>query len=256
MLDRFSSRVFLGSAQRRLFSQGVPVLVYHSVKHAPEAARDPFLYVGSGMFDAQLAALRSSGFQSATLDDVSAAGSGSPEKVVVTFDDGCRNVFENAMEPLARHGFHAIQFIVAGMIGAVNEWDAKHGDVTEPLMDETQIREWLAAGHQIGSHSLTHRNLVKLDATAAREQISGSRKRLEDLFGIEVRHFCYPHGKHNEMVRDLVAEAGYATACTTEFGVNTAATPRFQFNRIPPLGETALYRKIAHRIRRKLGFVF
>ena len=250
MLDRFSPRVFLGGAQRRLFTKGVPVLVYHGVKQAPAAARDPFLYTDPRDFDGQLAALRSLGFKSATLDDM---GTGNTGKVVITFDDGCRNVFENAMEPLARHGFHAIQFLVADMIGGANEWDAKHGDVTEPLMNTAQIREWLAAGHQIGSHSLTHRNLVKLDAAAAREQISGSRKRLEDLFGIEVRHFCYPHGKHNEMVRDLVAEAGYATACTTQFGVNTPATPRFQLNRITPLSESALCGKIMHRLRRKIG---
>ena len=42
-------------------------------------------------------------------------------------------------------------------------------------------------------------------------------------------------------MRDVVAEAGYATACTTHFGVNTARTPRFrELNRIFALSESEL----------------
>ena len=57
-------------------------------------------------------------------------------------------------------------------------------------MDAAQIRDWLAMFTQeIGSHSLTHRNLTKLKSADVREQIFGSKK-LEDLFGIPIRHFC------------------------------------------------------------------
>ena len=253
VLDRFSSRIFLGHAQRRLFLQGIPVLVYHGIQSVPPAACDPFLYVKPAKFDAQLGALRGTGFQSATLDEIGVSGSDLSKKIVITFDDGRTSVFENAMEPLARHGFRAIQFIVADRVGRTNEWDTVHGHVAEPLMDAVQIREWLAAGHEIGSHSMTHRNLTKLTETDARGQIFDSRKRLEDQFGIEVRHFCYPHGKWNERVRDLVAEAGYSTACTTRFGVNTTTTPRFQLSRIPALTGQELIMKTADRLRKKLG---
>ncbi|MGB8356959.1 MAG: polysaccharide deacetylase family protein [Chthoniobacteraceae bacterium] len=205
-----------------------------------------------GKFDEQLGSLREIGFQSITLAEI-AGGADLSKKIAITFDDGRTSVFENAMEPLARHGLRAIQFIVADMIGRTNEWDTIHDHMAEPLMNTTQIREWLAAGHEIGSHSMTHRNLTKLDDTSAREQIFDSKKKLEDQFGIEVRHFCYPHGKWNEKVRDLVAEAGYATACTTCFGVNTTATPRFQLNRIPALTGRELMMKTADRLRRKLG---
>jgi peptidoglycan/xylan/chitin deacetylase (PgdA/CDA1 family) len=141
-------------------------------------------------------------------------------------------------------------FLVAGHLGGCNEWDAVHGFAPERLMDATQVREWLAAGHEIGSHSLTHRNLTRLDEAAAREQIIASKQRLEDTFGVPVRHFCYPHGKWNERLRDLVAQAGYATACTTKFGVNTAATPRHALLRIQPLGTSELLGKVMHRLSR------
>src|SRR5262249_33719327 len=146
-----------------------------------------------------------------------------------------------------------IQFIVADLIGKRNEWDVVHGDVPEPLMDKTQIREWLAAGQHIGSHGLTHRNLTKLSVADAREQILGSKKKLEDLFGAPVRHFCYPHGKWNARARDLVEEAGYATACTTQFGVNTARTPRLELSRVFVLSQSELLKKAGHRLKRKFS---
>jgi len=48
---------------------------------------------------------------------------------------------------------------------------------------------------------------------------------------VPVEHFCYPYGGWNETVRDLVAEAGYLTACTTDRGINTPATPRLELKR-------------------------
>ncbi len=139
---------------------------------------------------------------------------------MITFDDGFQNTLEHALEPLRENQFRALQFIVAGRIGQQNVWDFPDGEVPVPLMDAREIREWLAAGHQIGSHSLTHPRLAQVDLKVAREEICGSKKLLEDQFGVPIRHFCYPYGDWNSAVRDLVAEAGYLTACTTGFGVN------------------------------------
>ena len=250
MIDWLLPQILGGSAQRRLAARGALVFTYHSISAPPPGARDPFLHVCPADFAAQLARLRDCGLAPATLDDLISA---SPANVaVVTFDDGRRDVWQHALEPLARHGFRATQFLVADLLGGVNEWDAVHGDASVPLMDAAQVRDWLAAGHSIGSHTLAHRNLTKLDAAAAREQIAGGKKRLEDMFGVPVRHFAYPHGQWNERVRDLVAEAGYATACSTAFGVNALATPRLALRRIAPLDARALAAKALHRLARRV----
>ncbi len=250
MLAHFSAQLFLGPAQRKLFRTGLPIFTYHSIAHPPAAARDPFLYVPPERFAEQLALLAQHGFTSGTLDDIATAANPG-KKVILSFDDGYRNVLDNALEILTRHRFRAIQFIVADLIGGRNEWDVVNGDVPEPLMDAAQIRAWLQAGHEIGSHSLTHRNLAKLKPADAREQIFASKKKLEDLFGVPIRHFCYPHGKWTPAVRDLVREAGYATACTTEFGVNTSATPRYELKRIFTLSQSEMLKKARHRLKRK-----
>jgi peptidoglycan/xylan/chitin deacetylase (PgdA/CDA1 family) len=252
VLEHFSSQLFLGPAQLKLFGQGMPVLMYHSIGDPPAGAKDPFLFVSKTRFAEQMAMLGEQGFTSGSLDELPKQGNPG-KKVVITFDDGYRNVLKNGLEVLTRHRFRAVQYIVAGLIGTRNEWDVKRGDAPEPLMDTGEIREWLAAGQEIGSHSLTHRNLALATDAEAREQIIDSKKKLEDTFGIAVRHFAYPGGGWTPVAEDVVKEAGYVTACTTRFGVNTLEISRFQLKRIFSLSESEFLGKMKHRLARKLG---
>jgi len=245
--------LFMSSAQRRLFQHGLPVLMYHKIDSVPRETRDPFLYVSPTRFGEQLQLLTERGYSSVALDAVQTVTDNRARQVVITFDDGSESVFKNALDLLARHRFRAIQFIVAGLIGKRNDWDIAKGEAPDLMMDESQIRQWLAAGHEIGSHTSTHPNLKRVPLAQAREEIFGSKKKLEDTFGVPVRHFCYPSGKWNDPVRDLVGEAGYLSACTVEFGVNTAATPRFALRRVTPLSGLEFLKKVRHRLIRRLA---
>ena len=131
----------------------------------------------------------------------------------------------------------------------MNEWDRAENEVLSPLMDAAQIKEWLAAGHQIGSHTLTHPCLTRLPPAQAREEITASRKKLEDLFGVAIRHFCYPYGDRDERTCDLVMEAGYRTACTVAFGVNTTETPPGALRRITARYPSRNWRMLATRLK-------
>jgi peptidoglycan/xylan/chitin deacetylase (PgdA/CDA1 family) len=216
-----------------LFQQGTPILMYHKIGLRPSRVRLKGLYVRPDSFKRQLDEFKAAGFHAVSPSDACSAPHESRERrVVLTFDDGFRNVFDNALEPLARHGMRALQFLVVNSIGKLNEWDLRDGEAPEPLMDTAQVRDWLAAGHQIGSHSLTHARLTRLTVRDAREEIITSKKKLEDLFSIPVDHFCYPYGDFSPATRDLVLEAGYKTACTTLYGVNTPATPPLELCRI------------------------
>jgi len=244
----------------------LPILTYHKLGPRPVGARLKGLYVSRKLFSQQLAELKAAGWVSTDLAGVrpspgaagpersegnsstsrqlepAAPGDGrtlaiGPKRFVITFDDGFRSVIEHALDPLREHQFRAIQFIVADRIGRRNEWDLSSGEICKPLMDAAEIRAWLDAGHQIGSHSLTHAFLTRMPLEQAREEISSSKKQLEDRFGIRVKDFCYPYGDWNPAVRDLVVDAGYETACTTQFGVNTLAESPWALKRV-----TARYR--------------
>ncbi len=206
-------------------------MMYHKIGPRPPGVRLKGLYVSLSTFVRQLGEFREAGFSACTPGEACGNGAALP-RVALTFDDGFCNAFEKALEPLAQHRLRALQFLVADAIGKLNEWDIREGEAPEPLMDAGQIRQWLQAGHGIGSHSLTHARLTRLSVRDAREEIITSKKKLEDTFGVAVEHFCYPYGDANEAVRDLVMEAGYRTACTTLFGVNTPATPPFALRRL------------------------
>jgi len=222
---------------RPLFASGTPILTFHKLGPRPPRVKRKGLYLPETLFERQLAELRRDGYLPGTLDAMPPASAFGPPTIVLTFDDGCVNTLQHGLLPMERHGFRAIQFLVAGLIGASNAWDEADGEAREPLMDADQIREWLDAGHAIGSHSMSHPDLTQLAPVLAREEIASSKKRLEDLFAVPVDHFCYPYGAWSPAVRDLVEEAGYRTACTTEFGVNTPRTPALALLRI-----TARYR--------------
>ena len=140
--------------------------------------------------------------------------------------------------------------MTADRIGGRNEWEIQEGEARQSLMNETQVKEWLAAGHEIGSHTLTHPFLTRLSLVKAREEICASKKKLEDRFGRPIRHFCYPYGDWNLAVRDLVIAAGYGTACTTEFGVNTKATPPFELKRVLARYQSISFKALKERLTR------
>ena len=252
--DTIGAKLFFSAAQRKLFAQAAPVFTYHKVGPVSQASRDPFLSVSSPAFAAQMRTIAEAGFQTASLDEaVDSKPGNANRKLILTFDDGYEDVFHNAMPVLNRHGMRAIVYLVAGQIGGCNAWDVAKNSGPERLMDETQIREWLAAGHEIGSHSLTHPNLRRIPLAAARSEICDSKRKLEDLFQREIAHFCFPHGAFNETLCDFVAEAGYRTAVTVRFGINLPGSSLFALSRIVPLTGLELLAKIQHRFCSRAG---
>jgi len=216
---------------KKLFRLGLPILTYHKLGPRPDKVRIKGLYMGESYFRKQLKALRENRFPSLTLDDVARDNISSGSGIVITFDDAYENVFRYGLPHLVNENFSAIQFVVADRIGKTNEWDIAEGEAEERLMDEGQIREWLQEGQMIGSHTLTHPFLGKIDAARAREEIYASKAKLEDKFGVAVDHFCYPYGDWSPAVVDHVRSAGYKTACTVMNGINLPETPKFTLRR-------------------------
>ena len=216
---------------REIFERGQPILTYHHVGPRRSGARLKGLYVSPKLFARQIEELVAANFKSASLDQFGTTTANAGRTVWITFDDGFRDVWEHALPVLRRHQLTSIQFLVSSLLGKTNEWQQRAGDISEPLMDEAQIREWLSAGQQIGAHTQTHPYLTRIPITLAREEISASKKALEDRFGVPIRHFCYPYGDWSPAIRDEVIAAGYQTACTTRTGTNDAATHRYELNR-------------------------
>lgn len=103
-----------------------------------------------------------------------------------------------------------------------------------PMRPE-QLRELLARGHEIGSHTVQHEILPLLDDAALRHELTASRDRLREWLGQDVVGFCYPNGSYDDRVAEAVAAAGYAYAVTTRdpaeaTGVDAFRLPRIDMN--------------------------
>jgi peptidoglycan/xylan/chitin deacetylase (PgdA/CDA1 family) len=73
----------------------------------------------------------------------------------------------------------------------------------------------------IGAHTINHYPLSQLDESMLKQEVEGSRLRIEQEIQVPVRHFAYPFGKKGEAsLREFafVQQAGFLTATTTRIG--------------------------------------
>jgi peptidoglycan/xylan/chitin deacetylase (PgdA/CDA1 family) len=117
-------------------------------------------------------------------------------------------------------------------VGGWNEWDdirwAPHAH-----MDADALRRVQGEGAVIGSHTRTHRPLVRLDAREVEDELRGSQQDLEALLGRPVRTLAYPGGAEGESVA-IAAARCYDLAFATDVAHDGARCPRFRIPRFDP----------------------
>ncbi len=94
------------------------------------------------------------------------------------------------------------------------------------------LRSALQDGAGIGSHTVDHFRLDKIDEGEVDGQLTLSRAEIEGRLGIGCTLFCYPNGNHNEFIRSRTREAGYGAAVTTEVGTNAVGDDLFTLKRM------------------------
>jgi len=211
------------------------VLMYHRVGRGRGDRR---YVVSPRRFDAQMSVLARRGYRVLSLADALKRrdeGALPADAVVITFDDGFADCVQHAAPVLRRFGFPATFFLVSGRMGETNVWDGADAP-RAPLMTWRDASDLAGGGFELASHSVTHPVLTALDAVKARAEIAGSRRALEDRLAQPIRFFAYPFGRVDGRVRDLVQEAGYLAACTTQAGFNVSALDPYLLRRFEITG--------------------
>ncbi len=186
----------------------VPVLMYHVIAPPPDGAPYPGLYVDPDQFAEQMAALKSAGWHPVTLDQLRAywtrgvpLGPGKP--VVLTFDNGYRSQYVNALPILRRLGWVADENIqLTGL------------PVSEGGLTDAQVRGMIAAGWELDTQGISHADLVTLDPSELHYQVTVARQMLQKRYGVQVNWFCYPSGHYNATVIAAVKAAGFVGSTT------------------------------------------
>ncbi len=175
----------------------VPILLYHHVLKGQPT--NPYS-VSEKNFQEQLTFLKENGFFTISISQLITAitvGATLPEKsVILTFDDGNENIYLNAFPLMKKNGFTGVIYIIANRINA------------DGFLTEDQIRDFLSAGWEIGSHGMKHINLV-LHPDALRDEIGSSKKKIEEVLGMKVTSFAYPFGTATKITMDWVKQIGY-----------------------------------------------
>lgn len=221
----------------------IPILTYHQIETAPpKGARFRSLYVAPATFARQMAFLRALGYRGLSMSALMPYLKGEQTGKIfgLTFDDGYLNNLANALPVLKRHGFSSTCYVVSQQLGKTNEWDRQAGVAQTPLMNASQLRQWLAAGQEIGAHTRHHVRLTQADASTCGDEISLCKSELEAAINSPVQHFCYPYGDYTPAHAAMVRAAGFESATTTRRGRCLVPLDLLQLPRAPILRTTSL----------------
>jgi len=205
----------------------VPILMYHVVTEAKPGTPYPELWTPWPTFVKTMLALKRAGYSAVTMNAVYRAwhgGPGLPRKpIVLTFDDGYLSQYAHARPTLRALGWPGVLYLEGKNI------DPKVG------LSRHQVRAMIAAGWEVGAHSLTHPDLTTVGAAQLTDEVAGSRRKIQRTFHVPVNSFCYPAGRFNATVQAAVRAAGFTNATTTDPGIASPkddpyALPRIRIN--------------------------
>jgi len=129
--------------------------------------------------------------------------------VSLTFDDGYESVYTHVFPEMSRRGITGTVFPVVGAVGRDNRWDVRLSFRRFRHLSWAHLSELARSGFEIGSHTMSHRDLTRMGAAGLRSELRDSKHALEDGLGVEVKAVAFPFGRHNRRVIAEAAEAGY-----------------------------------------------
>lgn len=206
----------------------IPILMYHYLSTPPSNA-DIYrqdLSVPPERFAAHLDRLQAEGYTTISLYDLVAhlqQGATLPEApVILTFDDGYRDNYENAFPLLRERQMTATFFLVIDFINK---------ERPEYLTWE-MVRDMYAGGMAIEVHGLDHSTLRKRNRADLEFQALRSYETIQDRVGIRPRFISYPAGEYDAATIEMFQSAGYWAGLTTVQGATHSSEKLFELHRV------------------------
>lgn len=100
----------------------------------------------------------------------------------------------------------------------------------------------------IGAHTVSHRNLARLDEAEARREIRDAGRIIASEIGVNPSHMAYPYGFAAAVGRrevELAKEAGFVSAVTTRHGVLRRGHGR-HLQALPRISVNGRYQQLSH----------
>lgn len=256
-LQTVSTRIletYQASRMRKAVPNFIPVLMYHKIPDAPLATKHQ-IYVTKDNFEKHLAYFKKQRLTPITFADYLKFASGESaintfpaRPIILTFDDGYTDNYTNLLPLMQQYGYRGVLYLLGDFDIRYNKWDADF-DPTEPrseIMDLAQKRAFVAAGWEVGAHTMSHPRLTTLPLPVAATEIRRSKTELETALHTQIVSFAYPYGDCDEAVKNAVRAAGFALGIATDTGGMHLEADRmqvFRINMFPNETTSSLFKK-------------
>ena len=252
---------YQAARMRKAAPDFIPVLMYHKIPDATLATKHQ-IYVTKDNFAKHLAYFKKRKLTPITFVDYLKFASGEfplvdfPRRpLILTFDDGYLDNYTNLLPLMQQYGYRGVLYLLGDFEIRYNKWDADF-DSEEPrseIMDLVQKQAFVAAGWEIGAHTMSHPRLTTLPLPKAAFEIERSKAALEAALHTEIVSFAYPYGDCNEAVKNAVRAAGFALGIATDTGGLRIEDDRmqiFRVNMFPNESASSLFKKTSPWYRR------
>jgi len=206
----------------------VPILMYHYVGDLPANA-DQFrtaLTISTQLFRSHLAYLAQEGYSTISLDELDRALNDGyalpPKPIILTFDDGYTDHYENVFPALREFGFTGTFFIITSFAD-----ENRRGHLSW-----SQIIEMAEAGMSTEAHTKSHVELDKRSYDFLVYEMLGSIESLEAYLGRPARMFSYPVGRYDDMTLLVASQINIRRAVTTQNGLLHTTDNRLELPRL------------------------
>ena len=210
---------------------GIPVFLYHSVDNSGSV-----ISIAPSEFRVHMQYLKRNGYQTICLPryvEYLRMGIRPSREVVLTFDDGFKNNYTEALPILREFVFTATVFLPTNYIGGVCLWP-KDGSIPDfPLLSWDDIQEMSKLGIDFGSHTCSHPYLTKLSEDEVRSELLESKSAIETKINKPVEFFCHPYGDTNRKTQRMAEECGYMGAFGgLDFSLNNTKENLYDLTRV------------------------
>ncbi len=144
---------------------------------------------------------------------------------------------DRAQDLIRQQGSQAVVRTFPDFVKALKALAPEQRKIIVDTLSETQVPEHLqwarvmtweevsqlsSAGHEIGSHSVSHNLLDQLSQAEQKAEMYTSYEMINSKLGCAPESFCFPNGNYDETTLGLLRNSPYTNAVTTRWGTNAS----------------------------------
>lgn len=225
----------------------LPIFVYHNIVNDESEIKYDYMQTTKKRFEEQINGLQAVGYHFINYDDLIKYKNGEKKlykrSCIITFDDGCEGVYQNAYPIAKKYNIPFTMFII-------NENMENDGVITWQQAKEMEDSGLVT----IASHSVNHPEFNKLKTEEACDNVNKSYDEIETKLGKKSKKiFTYPYGIYTKEQQEKLKEEGYIQNLTDNKINKSNNLDLYGLHRCYPLNDS-IYKMMAKIIYRSIRY--